>query len=86
MQSLTRTGTDLLVLAESVSVAYLALMDIRSGVSWIGTLSRGDSRTAYTRSADPVGYWILIALHAGLATGMFIGSLGELLGFWHIPG
>ena len=79
--ALSRTGGDWLVLALGLFVAYLVGLDVRSGVSRIGTYAMGD-KFAYMRSADPVGYWFMIAFHAAVAGGMVLGSVGDLLGFW----
>ena len=79
--TLSRTAEDWLLLPLGLYVAYLVALDVRSGVSRIGTYAMGD-KYAYMRSADPIGYWFMIVLHGAVAAGMVIGSLGDLLGFW----
>lgn len=81
---LSSTEYDCLYLFGSLFLAYLVLLDIRSGVSRFGRVLF--DKFAYTRSSDPVGYWILIAFHCALAAGVFIASCGDMLGFWNISG
>src|SRR5437763_11570160 len=77
--TLSRTGEDWLIFAFGLFLAYLVVLDVLSGVSRIGTYAMGE-KFAYMRSADPVGYWFMIAFHSAVAGAMVIGSLVELLG------
>jgi hypothetical protein len=57
--------------------------DVRRGRTSIQPY-RYDPRYDYVRSADPVGFWILIAIQGALAAATIFGYLGDLLGLWHL--
>jgi hypothetical protein len=46
----------------------------------------GYPASAYVRSADPIGFWVLIALKGALAAAAVFIALGDLLGFWNLLG
>jgi hypothetical protein len=41
-------------------------------------------RYDYVRSADPIGFWILIALQGVFAAAAVLAASADLLGFWNL--
>lgn len=56
--------------------------DVRRGRTQIPSRGGDDPRYDYVRSADPIGFWILIALQGAVAAAIAVGAIGDLLGLW----
>lgn len=78
------------VLAFGLSYAHHVTSDVQRGMtSPDGRTTKGPygyPRSAYVRSADPVGFWALIALKGSVAIAAVLIALGELFGFWDFLG
>ena len=79
---LTRSEEDWALLVFGLLYAHHVATDVRRGRT---TLQRygDDPRYDYVRSADPIGFWVLIALKGAVAAAVAIGALGDLLGLWN---
>ena len=63
-------------------LAYTFVSDIRRGRSGL-TTTGDDPRYHYVRSADPVGYWVVIVIKGAAAATAIGFGLGLLLELWH---
>jgi hypothetical protein len=83
-------GGEWAVLAFGLAFGHHVASEIQRGVTLpmpeksILPRTYGYPRGAYVRSADPVGFWVLIALKGAIAATAVVFSLGELLGFWNV--
>lgn len=79
----SRRGADSSFMVIGILIASLLVPTIRRGtidITRYGRSTRGVG--VYRRSADPVGFWTLIAL-IGIVGGFLVfGSLGDLFGIW----
>lgn len=62
-------------------LAYSVVRDISRGRTSVD-LYRNDPRRDYVRSADPVGFWVVIAIKGASAATAVVFGLGLLLGIW----
>lgn len=77
----SRIGADWGLLAVGLSYANHVILDAQRGRTNPAPRS-SDPKYDYVRSADPVGFWVLISLKAALATAAVLVSLGQLIGLW----
>jgi hypothetical protein len=77
-------------LAFGLAYAHHVTSDVQRGMtSPDGRTTQGPygyPRSAYVRSADPLGFWILIALKGSVAAAAVLIALGELFGLWNFLG
>lgn len=81
----SRRGADWSFMVIGVLIAGLLVPTIRRGtidISRYGSSTKGVG--VYRRSADPVGFWTLIALIGILAGFLVLSSLADLLGMWSL--
>lgn len=78
------------VLAFGLAYAHHVTSDVQRGMtSPDGRTTKGPygyPRSAYVRSADPVGFWTLIVLKGSVAAAAVLIALGELSGLWTFLG
>ena len=64
--------------------ALHVVTDVRFGRTHVTRYARTEDPTDYLRSADPIGFWIVIAIKAAIAIGVVVATLGDLLRFWKL--
>ena len=57
--------------------------DIRRGRTTMQQYGN-DSRYDYVRSADPIGFWILIGMKGAFAAALLIAGFADLVGVWNL--
>lgn len=84
----SRRTTDCCIMGIGVLIVSLLVPTIRRGTIDLGRVAGGGGAKrgigVYRRSADPLGFWTLIALGGIVAGVVCFGALGDLLGVWHL--
>lgn len=82
LRRLSRSELDWAIVAMGLFYGLHVMTDIRRGRTQLSSRGGNLPRYDYVRSADPIGFWILIALQGALAVATIVASLGDLLRLW----
>jgi hypothetical protein len=79
---LSRAKGDWILLACGLYYVHHVATDVRRGRT---TLQRygDDPRYDYVRSADPIGFWVLIGMKGAFAVAVVVGALADLTCLWN---
>lgn len=80
----SRTGEDWTFILFGVLYAIHVATDVRFGRAHVTGYARAEDPSDYLRSADPIGFWIVIAFKGAIAIAMVVATLGDLLRFWKL--
>ena len=80
----SRTDEDWIFMVFGVLYAIHVVTDVRFGRTHVVQHAHAEDPTEYLRSADPIGFWIVIALKGAIAIAVMGATLGDLLRLWKL--